>query len=138
MAEQVFVVGDRELQRLLRKMPREVKDAMKQVHADAAKIVERAALRQVPERTGRLKATIRSSGTQRTGVVRAGRKAVPYAGPIHWGWPARNITAQRFLTDPLADNQQRVVNEISSGLSRLFDKAWNTIGAPIASEHNRR
>ena len=28
-----------------------------------------------------------------------GGRRSPYAGAIHWGWPARNITAQPFLTD---------------------------------------
>ena len=31
--------------------------------------------------------------------VSVGRATVPYAGAIHWGWPARNISAQPFLTD---------------------------------------
>ena len=24
---------------------------------------------------------------------------MPYAGPIHWGWPAHHIEAQPFLSD---------------------------------------
>jgi hypothetical protein len=30
--------------------------------------------------------------------VVAGRASVPYAPPIHWGWPARNIAAQPFVS----------------------------------------
>jgi hypothetical protein len=37
---------------------------------------------------------------QTAAVVRAGRASVPYAGPIHWGWPSRHITAQPFSTTP--------------------------------------
>ena len=29
----------------------------------------------------------------------AGGASLPYAGPIHWGWPARRIEAQPFIAD---------------------------------------
>lgn len=29
----------------------------------------------------------------------AGRASVPYAGPIHYGWPAHGIEANPFVTD---------------------------------------
>jgi len=39
--------------------------------------------------------------------VQAGRASVPYAGPIHWGWPARNIEPQPFLTDAAVATEPR-------------------------------
>lgn len=121
----VHVVGLRELRQALRRLPPDFTVELKSLHADAARIVERNAASRAPVRTGRLRASIRSSGTQRTGVVRAGRKAVPYAGPIHWGWPARNIRPQRFLTDALAAEQDRVVGVLRNGLDRLIGRAFS-------------
>ncbi|MBF6085298.1 HK97 gp10 family phage protein [Nocardia cyriacigeorgica] len=72
---------------------------LKDANKEAADTAATASRPLVPQRTGRLLATIRTAGTTRAGIIRAGRKRVPYAGPIHWGWPARHIEAQPFLTD---------------------------------------
>ena len=74
----------------------DLKAALKQ----AAQIVEQTAAAKAPRgETDRLVNSLRSSATKKAGVVRAGRKTVPYAGPIHWGWPARNIKPNTFITD---------------------------------------
>jgi len=121
----VQVVGVRELRQALRNLPPDFKVELKTLHAQAAKPVEREAARRAPSVTGRLRASIRSSGTQRSGVVRAGKKAVPYAGPIHFGWPARNIRPQPFLTDALRTEQDKVVDIMFRGLDRLISRAFD-------------
>lgn len=90
--------GAAELRRTLRKAGQDLED-LKDANAAAAKIVEEGAVGLVPVDFGNLARSIRSSGTKTAGVVRAGSKAVPYAGPIHWGWPARNIQANPFAAD---------------------------------------
>lgn len=72
---------------------------LKDANTRAAKVVEEGTLGLVPVESGWLASTIRSTGTAAAGVVRVGTKAVPYAGPIHWGWPARNIKANPFAAD---------------------------------------
>ena len=52
----------------------------------------------------------------------AGRKAVPYAGPIHFGWPARNIEPQPFLYDALDDKADEVAHLYGLGIEVLVDK----------------
>ncbi len=74
-------------------------DDLKAAHAEVAKMVADRAARDAPVRTGRLAASVRASGTAREALVRAGRAPVPYAGPIHWGWPARGIAARPFIAD---------------------------------------
>lgn len=90
--------GAAQLRRTLKAAGDDLED-LKDANTRAAKVVEEGALGLVPVDTGFLASTIRSSGTKTAGVVRAGSKAVPYAGPIHWGWPARNIAAQPFAAD---------------------------------------
>jgi hypothetical protein len=102
---QVQVKNLKEVQRRLRAVGDEAVKDLKRAHGEAARIVETQAKVEVPVRRvrpgdsayirrgatpGRLKASIRSSGQARAGVVRAGSKReVPYAGPIHYGWPNR-------------------------------------------------
>lgn len=94
----VEVRGARELRSSLRKAGKDLTE-MKAAHAAVASVVARVAAARAPKRSGRLSATTRAAGTTTAAVVRAGFKSVPYAGLIHWGWPARNIKAQPFLSD---------------------------------------
>lgn len=54
---------------------------------------------------GRLKASMRVAATNRAGIVRAGRKSIPYAGVIHWGWPQRGIRARPWIMTTAQDNE---------------------------------
>jgi hypothetical protein len=94
----IKVEGAKELRRAINKAKdQDLKDRLKKANRDAAEIVATQARVEVPKRSGDLAASIRAGGGVTAGVVRAGKKAVPYAGPIHFGWAARNIAPQPFL-----------------------------------------
>lgn len=100
----VRVLGERELKRTLRRAGRDL-DEVKDAHRKAAAFVANAAAARAPRRTGALASTVRGNNAARKATVSAGRARVPYAGPIHWGWPARNITAQPFIADAAQDTE---------------------------------
>jgi hypothetical protein len=81
---------------------------MKATHKKAAEIVIQGAKRFVPVVSGKLAASIRDGSTQRMGRVRVGSASVPYAGPIHFGWPARQIKPQPFIYDALDGRRNEV------------------------------
>lgn len=96
------IEGARQLRRTLREAGSDLTD-LKAANAQAASIVSSRAKSWAPTRTGRLQSSVRSSGTKTAGIVRAGnnrksKSGVPYAAPIHWGWKARNIKANPFLS----------------------------------------
>jgi hypothetical protein len=74
-------------------------DDMKAANAQASTTVAQWASLSAPRRTGALGASVR--GTRRVSGARVlgGGSGVPYAGPIHWGWPARHIGAQPFISE---------------------------------------
>jgi HK97 gp10 family phage protein len=89
----------------LRKMDDETKKELKAVHKFAADIVYRNALPRVPVRSGRLKANMRTTASLRSGAVRVGSKrSVPYAGPIHFGWPNRPAPQRGWRGGPIRPN----------------------------------
>lgn len=95
------VRGATELQRTLRQAGADMED-LKAVNERAAEIVLPVAERLAPKRSGALKDTLRVGASKRAGIVRAGnnrKTGVPYAGPIHWGWPARGIDENLFMVD---------------------------------------
>lgn len=118
----VEVEGGPELRRAFRKYGDRVDD-LKDVHRDAAGIVEAEAETLVPVLTGTLRDTIRTSGTRSGAAVIAGRnRTVPYAGPIHFGWRVRNIEPQPFLYDALDRRRGEVIQRYQEGVDELIHR----------------
>jgi hypothetical protein len=78
-------------------------DDLKDAFADLANRGARIAADNAPVGSGRdphpgqLRGDIRGNRAKSKAVVTAGRVRVPYAGPINYGWPARNIEPSGFL-----------------------------------------
>lgn len=98
MAAQVRVEGLPQLRRQLRQLQGNVDD-LKAANAAVAAFVAAAAASRAPKRTGRLAASVRGNKAVGRAQVRGGGARVPYAGPIHWGWPARGIEGRPFVVD---------------------------------------
>lgn len=94
----VQVDGARELRATLRKAGDDLAD-LRSVHATVSRYVALRGAAMAPRRSGRLAADVRGSALKTQAIVRVGGSKVPYAGPIHWGWPARSIVAQPFVVD---------------------------------------
>lgn len=119
------IEGLRETLRDLRQLSKDARDDMKETHRNAGEVVASLARTLAPSRTGQLSKTIRSNPTQRQGRVSIGRGvSVPYAAPIHFGWPARRIKPQPFVYDALDNRRDEIF--------RLYDER---IGLLIR-EHN--
>jgi len=103
----VEVEGARELRRAMRRMEADMGD-LTDVNRAAAAIVSEAAGDLVPVLTGALHDSIRTTAARTRSAVVAGRGSVPYAGPIHFGWPARGIEPQPFLYEALDDRRDQV------------------------------
>lgn len=117
----ITIHGLREIRRNLDDLDDALGD-LKAIHEAAAKLVEDTADPLVPRRSGALAGTLRSSGTKTGARVKAGFKRVPYAGPIHFGWPARGIRPQPFLYDALDRRRSEVVDLYEDRVDKLIDK----------------
>ncbi len=78
-----------------------------------------------PVRSGRLRDSVRSTRTTRAVRLLVGSEVrVPYAGPINFGWPARNIAAQEFIYSTLEDSgeswERSYVEALDNWLSEAF------------------
>ncbi len=121
--------GARELRRALRTLPKQYRKELATIHKKAVKPVVDTAKTLAPRRSGRLAGSIRALGSQTSGQAAVGKKSVPYAGVIHYGWAKRNITAQPFLTDALQRRQDQVLTIWLKNQERLIDKVWRAAGA---------
>lgn len=119
------VEGGRELRAALKGVDGGLKN-LKATHAKISATVTPVAQRGTPRLTGRLASSIRGTGTASAAIVRAGGAAIPYGGPIHWGWPAHNIAAQPFLTDAGQETQPVWVAIYEDDVQRLIDTQVTT------------
>lgn len=119
------VQGLREVQRQLRKLGDDTKTAMKPTHLEAAEIVADAARKITPVRSGRLRRSVKGSAVMTGGRVRIGYGGgAPslYAGPIHFGWPARRIRPQPFVYDALDPKRPEVLRLYEKRIDELTKK----------------
>jgi hypothetical protein len=65
---------------------------------------------------------MRAAATQTSGKVRVGNAAVPYAGAIHFGWPARRIKPQPFIYDTLDGRRQEIAALYRERIFQLVKK----------------
>lgn len=117
-----YVVGQKRFVQTMRKAGADMKE-LKGVNRQAADIALPAVQRLAPRRSGRLAASIRAGATQKAGVIRAGRKTVPYAGPVNYGWPKHGIRPRLFVNQGVAGSE--------SAWSRVYadfiDKTLNQV-----------
>lgn len=73
-----------------------------------------------PVRSGRLRGDYRTARTKNRAVLYVGRAAVPYAKPINYGWPARNITGANFVAKGDAVEAPRALAAIEDDINRLI------------------
>lgn len=98
----VKIEGLASVQRQLRKMSEDVDYQAQEFLATNKAIASAVAgdsKKFVPVLSGALAASLREAATKKSARVKAGGGAVQYAGPIHFGWPARRIKPQPFIYD---------------------------------------
>jgi hypothetical protein len=118
----VFEVhGAKELRRTLKQAGEDLAD-LKDVNKRVGELVASAARPRVPVRSGALAASIRPAAAAAKVTIRAGSAKLPYAGPVHWGWPAHHITANPFLSDAATRTEETWVGFYFDELQAVVNK----------------
>ena len=68
---------------------------------------------------GRYRDSIRALASQRGAAVKVGGARVPYANPIHWGWPKHGIPRRPVLQDALRDLHSEVDRAYQDAVDNL-------------------
>ena len=125
----IRVDGLRRLRRDLRQLEGGLSD-LKDANARAGQVVVQAATVKAPRRpgSGRLAGSGRPSRAAGRVSILWGGARVPYAGPIHWGWPARGIEAQPFVVEAAQETQPQwlasYVADIDAALAPMYGRTY--------------
>jgi hypothetical protein len=76
----------------------------------------------VPKRTGALAASLGHTKTAKGVQVYAGNEAVPYAGVIEYGWPAKGKPEQPYLRPAVYDNLSSLIKKYEDGIEKTIIK----------------
>jgi hypothetical protein len=117
----VEVVGAKELRKTLKRAGDDLGD-LKGVNQAVGNMVVHTAVGMAPRRSGALAGSIRAARAATSITIRAGSARVPYAGPIHWGWPARNIEANPFLSNAATSTESAWVALYEDELNKIIDR----------------
>lgn len=118
----VRVKGLSKTVRSLERAGADVQDMRDLMHSLGMLVVNAA---QPPVLTGTLAGTLRAGRGKTKAVVRAGGARAPYAGVQEYGWPARNIAAQHYLTAALQSERSDVLRALDDGLEDILRKTGN-------------
>lgn len=128
MSASVEVNGGRALRRTLKQAGVNIKE-LSAVNKKAGEVVLDESLRIVPvgerakrAKTKRLRNTLRVFSTAGGFRIRAGSAAVPYAAPIHWGWPDRNIEPNHFITDAAETTQPKWLRLYLTHIQQILER----------------
>jgi len=120
-------IDSAKLQKALKEVGPEAVAELKEGNKALGEIVGERARVLVPVLSGALRKTIKANKSAGGSKVSAGTPGlsskVNYAGPIHFGWAARNIDPQPFLYMALDDRRDEVVAAYEKQTAAILEKA---------------
>jgi hypothetical protein len=120
-AARVQVRGAAEFRKAMKGMGADLKD-LTAANKEAAKTVLEAAKENSPVLSGQLRASGRAKATRTSGRVMFGGSTVPYAGVIHFGWPAHGISPNPFMYDAADDRADEVAGAYQAAIDKMIRK----------------
>lgn len=118
----VKVTGLAQLRRELKRLELGTGD-LKAANEAAGRVVLTDATARAPRgRTGRLAGSGRAGRGEAKAVVTFGGATVPYARPIHWGWPARKIEPHPFAVEAARATEAEWLEVYKQALDDLVEQ----------------
>lgn len=119
----VRITGAKQLRLTLKKAGADLQD-LKQVHQKVAAVVVPIAAATAPfgPAPTHIRDTVRAGATQRAAIVRVGKKSLPYAGAIHYGWYKRGIKANPWVYQAAKSTEQKWTGIYTTGVTKIIDQ----------------
>lgn len=121
----IKVEGLKEAQRATQQVSKDLARDMRKMTKNAAEPARDASRdATVKGPTGKLRRSVKIRATGRKAELVMGSPArVPYAPPIHWGWPRRNIASNPSLITGIVRSRDDVAAVYAEGLDDILRRA---------------
>ena len=120
MAEaNISIQGVKEVTDSLNKMARDLESNI-ELNKELSTTLSQKASALAPRLTGELASSVVGNPSAEKAQILAGSEAVPYAGVIEYGWPARNIQAQPYLNPAVNNNMGYIVEKYNDSIQKAI------------------
>lgn len=99
-------------------------ESMRELMHSIGEIVAGRGRALAPARSRKMIASIRAGRGKTKAVVRTGfeSKRLPYAGVVHYGWPAHHIKPNQFMLKAIEQTRGEVITRLETGLGEILDR----------------
>jgi hypothetical protein len=122
MAEaNVSIQGVKEVTDSLDKLGRDLKSNL-ELNKELSTTLSQKASAMAPRLTGALASSVQGNPSAEKAQILAGSAAVPYAGVIEYGWPAKNKEARPYLNPAVNNNMGYIIEKYNDSIQKAIQK----------------
>lgn len=118
---EVSITGVDEVKATLTRLAKDLESNL-ELNKELSTTLAQKASTVAPRLTGALASSIVGNPSAEKAQILAGSEAVPYAGVIEYGWPAKNIQAQPYLTKTVNSNMGYIVAKYNENIEQSIKK----------------
>lgn len=117
----ITITGVKEVVDTLNKLGRDLESNI-ELNKELSTTLSQKASAMAPRLSGALASSVVGNPSAEKAQILAGSEAVPYAGVIEYGWPARNIQAQPYLTPAVNNNMGYIIEKYNDSIQAAIKK----------------
>jgi phage gpG-like protein len=122
MAEaNISIQGVKEVTDSLNKMARNLESNI-ELNKELSTTLSQKASALAPRLTGALASSVVGNPSAEKAQIMAGSAAVPYAGVIEYGWPAKNREARPYLNPAVNNNMGYIIEKYNDSIQKAIQK----------------
>lgn len=123
MAEAISfsIDGVKEVQTSLDKIEKNIRENLA-LNKELSSTIAQKASALAPRLTGALASSVVGNPSAEKAQIVAGSAAVPYAGVIEYGWPAKNKQAKPYLNKAVNDNLIYIIQKYEDSIKDIVKK----------------
>lgn len=122
MAEaNISITGVKEVTDSLKKLGRDLESNI-ELNKELSTTLSQKASALAPRLTGALASSVVGNPSAEKAQILAGSAAVPYAGVIEYGWPAKNREARPYLNPAVNNNMGYIIERYNDSIQKAIQK----------------
>jgi hypothetical protein len=122
MAEaNISITGVKEVLDSLKKLGRDLESNL-ELNKELSTTLSQKASALAPRLTGALASSVVGNPSAEKAQILAGSTAVPYAGVIEYGWPAKNREARPYLNPAVNNNMGYIIEKYNDSIEKAIQK----------------
>jgi len=122
MAEaNISITGVKEVLDSLKKLGRDLESNL-ELNKELSTTLSKKASALAPILTGALASSVVGNPSAEKAQILAGSTAVPYAGVIEYGWPAKNREARPYLNPAVNNNIGYIIEKYNDSIQKAIQK----------------